>query len=428
MLPVPDQPFGLDLARTSATDAELEGIGRFQQAQALILDGAHITKAVLREIKQLTNLRAISGMPATDEWLKELHGLKSLETLDLSHSKVSDDGIKELRFFRNLWALDLEGTRRVTHVGLSRLNELRNLRSLRIGFRKIGDKDIRALNQLESLQFLDLRDAELTDGRIEELRSLRGLRGLVLVNNPAITDDGIAALKNLTRLEILDLDATSVTDAGMKHIKGLRALRRLELGCTDVTEIGFSELRDLKDLRRLSLGPKVRSFDDLEFHPQIEVLDVQNNKHMNETQMQLVRRLRKIRSLNLSDTGVTDTAIIGFCELKALARLNWSGTKALERLNLSGTFVSARGLEALGAISTLVELDLSRTAVGDEDLKKLSGLKQLRWLNLRDTHVTDAGLQHLKELNRLQWLNLSRTEVTKEGAAELRKALPEWNE
>src|SRR5262249_23495688 len=83
-LPAPDRPFALDLRRTSVTDADLEGIGRFHQAQALILDGAHITKAVLSEIKQLTNLRAISGMPATDEWLKELRGLKSLETIDLS--------------------------------------------------------------------------------------------------------------------------------------------------------------------------------------------------------------------------------------------------------------------------------------------------------------------------------------------------------
>src|SRR5262249_38692278 len=151
-------------------------------------------------------------------------------------------------------------------------------------------------------------------------------------------------------LEVLDLDATSVTDDGMKHIKGLRALRRLELGCTDVTENGFRELRDLKDLHELSLSWNVRSFDELEFHPQIEVLDVQNNKHLNEAQIQHVRRLKHLRSLNLRDTGVADSAIIGLRELKAL-----------ESLTLTGTFVGAKGLEALGSISTLVELDLSGT-------------------------------------------------------------------
>ncbi len=53
----------------------------------------------------------------TDAGLKELAGLKSLQTLDLRNTQVTDAGLKELAGLKSLQKLDLDSTQ-VTDAGL----------------------------------------------------------------------------------------------------------------------------------------------------------------------------------------------------------------------------------------------------------------------------------------------------------------------
>ena len=56
----------------------------------------------------------------TDAGLKELAGLKSLQTLDLGDTQVTDAGLKELAGLKSLQTLDLSDTK-VTDAGLKEL-------------------------------------------------------------------------------------------------------------------------------------------------------------------------------------------------------------------------------------------------------------------------------------------------------------------
>ena len=58
------------------------------------------------------------------------------------------------------------------------------------------------------------------------------------------------------------------------------------------------------------------------------------------------------------------------------------------------------------------ELDLSDTKITDEALVTLGKLPRLAWLNLNNTSVTDAGIAHLKDLTNLYYLNLHSTNVS----------------
>ncbi len=62
-----------------------------------------------------------------------------------------------------------------------------------------------------------------------------------------------------------------------------------------------------------------------------------------------------------------------------------------------------------GSIS---ELDLSDTKITDEALVVIGKLPRLTWLNLNNTAVTDAGIAHLKGLTHLSYLNLHSTNVS----------------
>jgi hypothetical protein len=67
----------------------------------------------------------------------------------------------------------------------------------------------------------------------------------------------------------------------------------------------------------------------------------------------------------------------------------------------------------------IAELDLSDTKITDEALVTIGKYPRLNWLNLANTAVTDAGIAHLKGLTHLSWLNLHSTNVSDSSLANL---------
>src|SRR5262249_18231402 len=70
--------------------------------------------------------------PVTDRELKELKGLKHLQSLWLGGTEVTNAGLKELKELRTLKTLDLRLTK-VTDAGLKELKELKRLKELYLG-------------------------------------------------------------------------------------------------------------------------------------------------------------------------------------------------------------------------------------------------------------------------------------------------------
>src|SRR5207245_2591285 len=77
------------------------------------LDSTKVTDAGLKELAGLKSLQSLDLMftMVTDAGLKELAGLKSLQTLKLNSRQVTDTGLKELAGLKNLQALSLGGTK-----------------------------------------------------------------------------------------------------------------------------------------------------------------------------------------------------------------------------------------------------------------------------------------------------------------------------
>jgi hypothetical protein len=78
----------------------------------------------------------------------------------------------------------------------------------------------------------------------------------------------------------------------------------------------------------------------------------------------------------------------------------------------------------LAPLKKLSSLNLSGTPVTNDGLKHLAVLEALSRLDLHETKVTDAGLKQLAGFKGLTFLNLQGAKVTREAAAELRRALP----
>jgi hypothetical protein len=69
------------------------------------------------------------------------------------------------------------------------------------------------------------------------------IRFLLTDGNNSVSDDGVVAVAQLRRLEVLDLEWSRVTDAALPVIAEMSALRWVDLGFTHVTAQGLAWLR-----------------------------------------------------------------------------------------------------------------------------------------------------------------------------------------
>jgi hypothetical protein len=233
---------------------------------------------------------------------------------------------------------------------------------------------------------------------IETARDLPGkpfqVVGVHLIRNEQVTDAGLANLKSLTNLQILDLGHTSVGDAGLAHLKTLTGLRWLSLVWTSVSDTGLANLERLPELSFLYLG-------------RTKIGDA-GLKHL-ETQANRAHFIH----LDVSDTRVTDAGLVHLKPMTALTYL-W----------LSNTPVTDTGLAQLEGLTSLQLFHLNGTKVGDAGLVHLKPMTALTELGLGATQVSNTGLATLRTLTNLTNLDLSDTKVTAAGIDGLRKALP----
>ena len=84
-----------------------------------------ITDAGLKEVAKLQDLEWLSlyGTQTTDEGLKEVAKLQKLEWLRLDETKITDVGLKELAKLQKLAELYLNGVREVTKAGVAELKK-----------------------------------------------------------------------------------------------------------------------------------------------------------------------------------------------------------------------------------------------------------------------------------------------------------------
>jgi Leucine-rich repeat (LRR) protein len=116
---------------------------------------------------------------------------------------------------------------------------------------KTSDQQLAQIDGLRKVEYLDLSGSEATDAGLAHLRAYKTLKHLYLQNTD-ITDNGLAQIGGLSELRDLSLDGTQVSDAGLAHLKSLDKLSYVGLKGTRVTKVGVAELqRSLPSLKEV---------------------------------------------------------------------------------------------------------------------------------------------------------------------------------
>ncbi len=118
-------------------------------------------------------------------------------------------------------------------------------------------------------------------------------------------------------------------------------------------------------------------------------------------------------SFHLSD------AKIGDKQLEPL-----KGLKSVYSLNLRGAEVTDAGLANLSGLTGLKRLHLELTKVSDKGIPALLKLESVEYLNLYGTQITNAGLQQLGKMKNLKKVYIWQTKVDIAGVTAFKKAAP----
>lgn len=119
-----------------------------------------------------------------------------------------------------------------------------HVRQLRLSSAQLNEVDLRRLRWLKGLEALSLEGTEATDEHLRLIAKFQGLRELIL-NRTKVTDRGLAYLKGLKHLEVLEVDQGDhprITDAGARHLEDLTQLRFLRLSADRLSEEAVERL------------------------------------------------------------------------------------------------------------------------------------------------------------------------------------------
>jgi hypothetical protein len=288
-------------------------------------------------------------------------------------------------------------------------------------------------------QEISATEGSLPEGPFEVTRvNLYSIEGL--------KDDDLARLKMLRGLKwIVLVDAPLLTDACMEHIGQIDSLVGLVLADIPLSGDGFKPLVRLPGLKHLDLvrlPNAANTLSDIAELPSLELLSLKDAA-LEGAWAAPLKRAPRLKNLTLSQTQISDESWQSLLTLDNLESLNFSGAcdvspqrlRQLSKLPKLTTLKfedhgivdrelpTVEQLRAVAELKQLKHLRLLQVHVSADSLAAIKPLK-LEQLCLAETRLEDVDLSALKQMQQLKVLEIQKTGLSAEAVAELRKALP----
>ena len=344
----------------------------------------------LLEIPTLQSV-TMTGPLATHTRVAALAALPNLRSLRLDQSPISDETVETIWGFAKVEDVNFEGCN-ISDVAFRNVSKCTTIKRLRVAKTQITDAGLAHLRELQQLELLDLSECvRVTNLGLAHLRGLVKLRNLS-VGSPLITNEGLANFSGMTNMVAIAIKECAVTDEGFIALAGMTKLTEFDIFKTPAGDRALEVVSNAKNIAKLKLRGSGVTNDGLVAH---------------------IAKFENLVSLDLGETETSDRALAAIGKLKKLEDLNLLRTKGTD-----------------AGVASLVGLKLKRLnlddiqAIGDGVVPHVAKMPSLEFLHLGKTSITDEGLQGLAALVNLKDLILTNTAVSKRARQELQSRLP----
>jgi hypothetical protein len=236
----------------------------------------------------------LGGTWINDAEMLDLVAFKKIVRLDLSHTRISDEGLLRLAPAAQIEDLNLLYAEQITDLGMNAIKGWRRLKALNVRGTRIADDTLAIVSRLIQLEALDIANTNVSDAGLENLAPLTHLKHLAL-GRTRVDESTLAMLRLLSTLESLDLSGPRgsvrnqrgrssgpLPDALVSAIADLKELRILKLGHSEIDRVGLRRLAVLEKAEKLGLEccPRVddTTLRELAAWKSLKYLDVQETK------------------------------------------------------------------------------------------------------------------------------------------------------
>ena len=304
----------VSLARTWATDADVERVAAIKTLKKLDLSLTYVSDRGAEAIGKATQLEELNLFTAefiTDTAIAYLRGNTNLRVLNLRGTDVTDTSMEYVSKLSNLRSLDISFTQ-IADVGMEHLAPLSQLEELNVGGMKISGAALHVLKYLPNLKRLSFYGTQR--------------RNAGMCWAPVMTDIELDTIALLTNLEELNIGDGVALGAGRPQELGARAgeAECRITGGTRITDLGVAKLVNLKKLRYLNLSGSVVTggmLKTLATLPDLQRLSLWNADGINDSAASGFESLQSLTSLDLSNTGIGDRTLTSLAKLPKLQKL-----------------------------------------------------------------------------------------------------------
>jgi len=245
------------------------------------------------------NLR---GAWVSDVEMIDLARLPDLERLDLSHTRISDEGLLNLKPAPKIQDLKLFYSEWITDQGLTAVRDWKRLKRLDLRGTRISDGTLEIVGKLKTLEALDIAHTEVTDVGLENLITLVNLKELAL-GRGRLSNTGLVMLRMLPTLTYLDLSGARPTPPDNPQGRG---------GAPGIPEETLKAIADMTDLKVLQLGYSAINADGLRtlrVLAKVEKLGIQSCARVDDAALAELAQWKSLRYLDVQEDPVTEKGL-----------------------------------------------------------------------------------------------------------------------
>ncbi len=204
-----------------------------------------------------------------DRHLPLLAEIRQLESLGLSNSSITAEGISNMPLVRGVNSVDINW-QQISPESAARLAEFPELESLHIDFRPrsfvanaVGS-DFTLLREFRQLKHLIVDVTDLDPDEMETLARLPMLRflGLKYSQGGALDFSGLSELRDSQSLKSISIPIRAFGDSDLDLLSGARSLESIHLYNTSVTADGVRAFRTANPGIRVLATPPIPGLDD----------------------------------------------------------------------------------------------------------------------------------------------------------------------